>query len=137
MRKLIYVGKLFVAIASSWAIGASFYILLSPISGQGVTSRRNFGELGSVVEIFTTKQTWYEAQGLWGIFVLVIFTSIYLLAVQLAWRNSYLALTILSVIAIALSVVAGFSIGGLYFPAAAGLLIAALIFLSARLIGSR
>ncbi len=137
MRKLIYVGKLFVAIAALWAIGASFYILFAPISGQGVTSRRNFGESGSVVEIFTTKQTWYEAQGLWGIFVLVIFASICLLAVHLAWRNNYMALTILSVIAIALSVVAGFSIGGLYFPAAAGLLIAALIFLSARLIGSR
>ncbi len=135
MRKLIPVGKFVVAIAASWAIGASFYILFLPISGRGVTFRRNFGESGSVVEIFTTEQSWYEAQGLWGIFVLVIFVGLYLLAMRLAWRSNYIALTILSVIAIALSIITGFSIGGLYFPAAIGLFIGALILLSSRLTG--
>jgi len=135
MRKLIPVGKFVVAIAASWAIGASFYILFLPISGRGVTFRRNFGESGSVVEIFTTEQSWYEAQGLWGIFVLVIFAGLYLLAMRLAWRSNYIALTILSVIAIALSIITGFSIGGLYFPAAIGLFIGALILLSSRLTG--
>ncbi len=137
MRKLIYVGKFFVAIAASWAIGASFYILFSPISGQGVTSRRNFGDPGIVVEIFTTEQSWYEAQGLWGVFVLAIFAGLYILAVHLAWRSNYIAVTILSVFAFALSIIAGFSIGMLYFPAAVGLFIGAMIFLSDRLIGSR
>ena len=137
MRKLIYGGKLFVAISALWAIGASFYILFAPISGQGVTLRRNFGEPLGFVDTFTTEQSWYEAQGLWGVFVLVIFASLYLLAVHFAWRSSYIALTILSVTAIALSIVTGFSIGGLYFPAAVGLFIGAMIFLSDRLIGSR
>ena len=137
MRKLIYVGKFFVAISALWAIGASLYILLAPISGQGVTLRRNFGEQRSVVETFTTEQSWYEAQGLWGVVVLVIFAGLYLLAVHFAWRSSYIALTVLSVIAIALSIVTGFSIGGLYFPAAVGLFIGAMIFLCYRLIGSR
>ncbi len=137
MRKLIYVGKIFVAISALWAIGASLYILLAPISGQGVTLRRNFGEPLSFVDTFTTEQSWYEAQGLWGVFVLVVFAGLYLLAVHLAWRSNYIAVTILSVFAIALSIIAGFSIGMLYFPAAVGLLIGALIFLSSRLIGTR
>ena len=99
--------------------------------------RRNFGEPLSFVDTFTTEQSWYEAQGLWGVFVLFIFANLYLLAVHFAWRSSYIALTILSVTAIALSIVTGFSIGGLYFPAAVALFIGAMIFLFDRLIGSR
>jgi len=137
MRKLIYVGRSFVVVATSWAIGASTYILFSPFSGQGVTSRADFGVPGSLVETFTTEQSWYEAQGIAGVLVLVIFSSLYLLSVHLAWRASYIALFVLSVIAFALSIVAGFSVGGLYFPSAVGLLIGALIFLTVRSIESR
>ena len=137
MHRLIYVGKFVVALAAAWAIGASIYVFFSPLSGQGVTVRRTFGESGSVVETFMTEQSWYEAQGLWGIFVLAVFAGIYLFAVRLAWNGHYNALTIVSVITIALSIVTGFSIGGIYFPAAAGLVVGALILLAARLLTSR
>lgn len=137
MAKLIYVGKVVVTLAACWAVAASCYIFLSPVSGQGVRARRTFGESGSVVETFTTEATWYESQGLWGVFVLVVFAGLYLLAVYLAWRRSYVALTILSLFAIVLSIIAGFSIGGAYLPAAVGLLTGALMFLSARLLESR
>lgn len=137
MHRLIYVGKFVVALAAAWAVGASIYVFFSPLSGQGVTVRRTFGESGSVVETFMTEQSWYESQGLWGVFVLVIFAGLYLLAVYLAWRRSYVALAILSVFAIAASIITGFSIGGIYFPAAVGLVIGALILLAARLLTSR
>ena len=136
MQKLIYGGKLIVAMAGSWAIGASLFIFFSPVTARGVTSRM-FRDSSIVVETFTRQQSWYEAQGLWGVVVLVIFAGIYLLAVQLAWRSNYVALTILSVIAIALSIVGGFSIGGIYLPAALGLFIGSLIFLSSKLLRSR
>ena len=132
MRKLINGGKFIVAIAASWAIGASLYIFFSV-----VTVRRVFGDSRDIVETFTRKQSWYEAQGLWGVCVLAIFAGIYLLAVQLAWRSRYTALAILSVIAIALSIVGGFSIGGVYLPAALGLFVGTLLLLSSRLLGSR
>ena len=137
MRRLIGLGKSVVALAAAWAVGASIYVFFSPLSGQGVTARRTFGESGSVVETFMTEQSWYEAQGLWGIFVLAIFAGIYLFAVRLAWNGHYIALTIVSVISIALSIIAGFSIGGIYFPAAVGLLVGALILLAARSLKSR
>ncbi|MEE8078382.1 MAG: hypothetical protein V3T18_05240 [Pseudomonadales bacterium] len=137
MPRLIYVGKFIVALAATWAVGASIYIFFSPLSGRGITARRTFGESGSVVETYVTEQSWYEAQGLWGVFVLVVFAGIYLFAVRLAWNGRYIALTIVIVITIALSIIAGFSIGGIYFPAAVGLVVGALILLSARLLTSR
>ncbi len=137
MPRLIFVGKFVVALAATWAVGASIYIFFSPLTGQGVTAGRTFGESGIVVETYVTEQSWYEAQGLWGVFVLVVFAGIYLFAVQLAWNGRYIALTIVSVITIALSIIAGFSIGGIYFPAAVGLVVGALILLSARLLTSR
>ena len=137
MHKLIYGGKAIVAIAASWAIGASLYIFFSPISGQVVTASGIFGDSSTVVETFTKEQSWYEAQGLWGVFVLVIFSGLYLLAARLAWRSNYVALAFVSVIAVALSIITGFSIGGVYLPAALGLFVATLMFLSSKLLGSR
>ena len=48
-----------------------------------------------------------------------------------------MALAIVSVTAIALSMVTGFSIGGVYLPAALGLFIGTLMFLSSKLPRSR
>ncbi len=86
----------------------------------------------AVVEAFTRQQSWYEAQGLWGVLVLVIFGGFYLLALRVAWRGKYRALAVMGVVAVALSIVTGFSIGGAYLPAALGLLIGALVLLSSR-----
>lgn len=137
MRKLIYGGKLVVAIAAAWAVGISLYIFFSPISGRGVRTSGIVGAPNAVVETFTTEQSWYEAQGLWGVFVLAIFAGLYLLAVRLAWRSHYIALAVLSVVAVALSVIAGFSIGGIYLPAALGLFMGTLMLLSSRWLRSR
>ncbi len=49
MDKLIYGGKLLVATAAAWAIGASLYIFFSPIYGQGVTTSRVFGNPATMV----------------------------------------------------------------------------------------
>ncbi len=137
MRKLIYGGKLVVATAAAWAVGASLYIFFSPISGRGVRTSGIVGAPNAVVETFTTEQSWYEAQGLWGVFVLAIFAGLYLLAVRLAWRSHYIALATLSVVAVALSIIAGFSIGGIYLPAALGLFMGTLMLLSSRWLRSR
>jgi hypothetical protein len=66
-----------------------------------------------------------------------MFAGLYLLAARLAWRSQYTGLTILSLIATAMSIIAGFSIGGIYLPAALGLLAGALILLSSKLLRSR
>ena len=136
MQPLLYGGKLIVAIAASWAIGASLYIFFAPITVVSTPSKL-FRDSTVVVETFTRELSWFEAQGLWGVFVLLMFAGLYLLAARLAWRSQYTGLTILSLIAIAVSIIAGFSIGGIYLPAALGLLAGALILLSSKLLRSR
>ena len=80
-NSLIHGGKFIVAIAASWAVGASLYIFFSPVTIRGVTGtlRRDLSE---VVEVFTRQQSWYETQGVWGVSVLVIFSGFYLLALR-------------------------------------------------------
>ena len=133
---LVRTGKLIVALAATWAVGASLYIFSSPVSVHGVTDLI-FRDSSTVVEVFSREQSWYEAQGLWGILSLVFFSGLYLLAVRVAWRGNHIALAIMSVTAVALSIVTGFSIGGAYLPAALGLFIGALMFLSSKLLRTR
>ena len=128
---LIHSGKIIVGMAAAWAVGVSLYILVSPVTISGVTGtlRQDSGE---VLEVFTRQQSWYEAQGLWGVLVLVIFSGFYLLALRVAWKGKYRVLAVMGVVAIALSVVTGFSIGGAYLPSALGLFIGALVLLLSK-----
>ena len=128
---LVRGGKLIVAIAATWAVGASLYIFSSPVSVHGVTDLM-LRDSSTVVEAFTREQSWYEARGLWGILWLAFFGGLYLLAVRAAWRGNHIALAILSVTAVALSIVTGFSSGGAYLLAALGLFIGTLMFLSSK-----
>jgi hypothetical protein len=132
-KLLVRGGRLIVAIAATWAVGASLYIFSSPISIHGVTDVL-LRDGSTVVEAFTREQSWYEAQGLWGTLWLAFFGGLYLLAVRVAWKGNYTALASMSVTAVALSIVTGFSIGGAYFPAALGLFIGSLMFLSSKLL---
>ena len=119
--------------AATWAVGASLYVFSAPVSMHGVTGLI-LRDSSTVVETYTREQSWYEAQGLWGILWLVVFSGLYFVAVRVAWRGNYIALTIVSVIAVALSIVTGFSIGGAYLPAALSLFIGTMMFLSSRLL---
>ncbi|MFT5501383.1 MAG: hypothetical protein ACI88G_001520 [Woeseiaceae bacterium] len=131
-KRLVCGGKVIVALAATWALGASLYIFFSPVSVHGVSSVM-LRDSATVVEEFSREQSWYEAQGLWGVLWLVIFSGLYLLAVRLAWRGNINALASVSATAIALSIVTGFSIGGAYLPAALGLLIGTVVFLLSKI----
>ena len=135
-KLLVYGGRLIVAVAASWAVGASIYIFFSPISVHGVTSLM-LRDSSTVVETFTRDQSLYEAGGVWGILWLVVFSGLYLLAVRVAWRDNLVALMVVTVIAVALSIITGFSIGRVYLPAALGLFIGTLMFLSSKLLRSQ
>ncbi len=136
LKLLVCSGKLIVAIAASWAVGASIYIFSSPVSVHGVTGLM-LRDTSTVAEAFTREQSWYEAQGLWGILWLVVFSGLYLLALRVALRGNHIALAMVSVTAVALSIVTGFSIGSAYLPAALGLFIGTLMILSSKLLRSR
>ncbi len=135
-KLLVRGGKFIVVLAATWAVGASLYIFSLPLSVHGVTGTM-MRNSGTVVEAVTKEQSWYEAQGLWGILWLVLFSALYLVAVQVAWRGSHAGLLSISVIAVALSVVTGFSIGGAYLPAGLALCIASVMLLSSKLVRAR
>lgn len=135
-KLLVRGGKLIVAIAAAWAVGASLYIFSLPVSVHGVTAVM-IPNSGTVVEAITKEQSWYEAQGLWGTLWLVFFSGLYLVAIQVAWSDNHIGLAIISMIAIALSVVTGFSIGGAYLPAGLGLFIGSAMLLSSKLVSTR
>jgi len=135
-KLLVLAGKLIVVIAATWAVGVSLYIFSSPVSVHGVTDLV-LRDSRTVVEAFTREQSWHEVQGLSGTLWLAFFSGFYLFAVRVAWRGHHVALAIMSVTAVALSIVTGFSIGGAYLPAALGLFIGALMFLSSKLLRKR
>jgi hypothetical protein len=130
-KYLIQGGKLTVAIAATWAVGASLHIFSSPVSVHGVADVM-LRDSSTVVEAFAREQSWYEARGIWGILWLVLFSGLHLMAVRVAWRGKYIALAIMSVAAVALSIITGFSIGRAYLPAALGLFTATLMLLSSK-----
>ena len=132
-KLLVRSGKFLVAMAAIWAVGASLYIFSSPVSVHGKTDLL-LRDSSTVVEAITLEQSWHEAQGLWGILSLVFFSGLYLLADRVAWKGNRIALAITSVTAVALSLVTGFSIGSAYLPAAFGLFIGKLMFLSSNLL---
>ena len=130
-KSLVYSGKLIVTIATAWAVGASLFILFSPVTVNGVTSIM-LRDSSEFVETFTREQSWYKTQGLWGVLVLAIFSGFYLLAARVALRGKYKVLATMGVVAVALSIVTGFSIGSAYLPAALGLLVGALLLLASE-----
>lgn len=133
MQKLIFSARLLVVLAAIWAVGVSLYFFFSPITIHSITATSVLGDLERV-EATTLTRSWYQVQGLWGIIVLVLFAGLYVVAPYLVWRSTYVALAILSLAALTLSYLAGFSIGLFYLPSAFGLLIGTtLLWLSRRM----
>lgn len=131
MHRLRDPGKFIVLIAALSAVGASLLIFFTP---QTITieSSTTVANGTGVVERFTQKQSWYQAQGLWGSLVLVLFAGFYLLAYRSSVKGNFLALAIMSIVGIALTFVSGFSIGPFYLPAAVGLFIGMLLMVVSR-----
>ncbi len=102
--------------AAIWAIGAGIYLLLSPTTIQEVVVTTS-ADGSQTIEEFSGQVSFYEVQGVSGVFVLLIFALLYSSTAYLALRNRLIALAIASSVAIMLTVLAGFSIGLLYIPA--------------------
>ena len=96
-----------------------------------------FRDSSSVSVSTAREQSWYEAQGIYGLSWLALFCGLYLMAVRAAWMQNHMALTIMSVTAFVLSVITGFSIGGAYLPSALGLFIGTVMSLTSGRPSSR
>lgn len=105
-----------------WSVGASMYLLMSPLTIHEVraTATRDGPQ---VAEEITRQATWYQVQGLWGVAVLAIFASLFVTIAILAVKERYLALLTVSLLATALVVLSGFTIGMFYLPAVVAVLL--------------
>lgn len=100
-------------LAAIWALGVSLYILVAP-HGAGLSSTTGPG--GQITPSFVSSP-FYDVQGQWGVFLLAVFALLYLSASLSASLKNKALLVITSVAACTLTILAGLSIGLLYFPA--------------------
>ena len=119
------------AFAAFWSIGASLYLLLSPVTIYGITATSTTNG-SDAAEEFTRQVSWYAVQGMWGVIVLVVFALLFSIVAFLAFKRMYLALAAASILAVVLTFLAGFSIGPIYLPAVLGLLLAWIVLGIAR-----
>lgn len=123
LRKLRLAVKLLFALAALWSLVAGARILLTPSWVQTATAVSVAGgtespEAADEVQSEVRSLSYYEAQGPWGLIVLLLFASPYLGSAALVWRQRTIAGTLLGLVGGILTVLAGFSIGLFYLPAA-------------------
>jgi hypothetical protein len=119
--------------ASLWSIGMSIYLSFVPLY-TGYSVEYNAGQSEPIEQV--SKATLYEVNGPRAIVILVSFALLYSATGLLALKNRYIALAIISLLAISLTILASLSISGAYYPAAAAV-VAGWIFLGLeRVFGS-
>jgi uncharacterized membrane protein len=116
MTRLEKIGRYLVGIAAGLAVLASLYIFFSPLQVSSLTATSVSGA-PEIVEETTTQATWFQLQGWWGIFILLLFAALFCLAYYLARIQAVTWLGILSIALVMLSYLSGFSIGLYYLPA--------------------
>lgn len=109
-------------LAALLALGASLYIFIFG-GGTLVTETAVLGEDQTPLQTIE-RISWFRAQGWWGIIILVIFADLYFAPLFFYLRGRTGIAALFGVAAITLSLLAGFSIGLAYFPAAGALLLA-------------
>lgn len=121
--------------SAGWSVGASLYLLLRPmtiveeIAQAASTGAQSFEQVERQV-------SWFQVQGAWGVFILLVFALMFSGIWVFATRARYGILAVLSIFAVALTLLAGFSIGPLYLPAVAGVMLGWVFLGAGRLFGS-
>ncbi len=102
--------------AAIWGLLAGISIFFIPM-GMSVTATSNGGVTAP------TPVSFFEMQGWWGIWILLAFAALYYGPLHFYRRGSKALAALFAVAAIILTVLAGFSIGFFYLPAALALLV--------------
>ncbi len=131
-----YINKLdlyLFAFAAIWSIGASVYLLLSPLTIHEITATSTANGSEAAEEI-TRQVSWYAVQGIWGVIILVLFAVLFSTVAFLAFKRMYIALAAASILAVVLTFLAGLSIGPLYLPAVIAVVLGWIVLGIARII---
>lgn len=105
--------------AAIWGVLAGLFILFVPMgTSVSVTVTSN-----GVGDTTITHPSFFEMQGWWGVGILIAFAALYYGPFHFFRRGSRALAALFAVAAIVLTVLAGFSIGLFYLPAALMLLV--------------
>ena len=100
----------------------SLYIALTPTTITEVITEATPGSIPSI-QHGVRQISWYEAQGWWGILILLVFALLFSSTWVFAARKLYGLLAISSFLSMVLTFLATFSIGPLYYPAVLAIII--------------
>jgi hypothetical protein len=133
MQSAHHIGRSLLLAAGPWLIAAGIYLLLTPMTVQEITASATAGGAQTTEQI-TRQVSWYHVQGLWGVFVLIVFAALYASISLFARRSHLVAAALASLAAITLTFLAGFSIGPFYLPATLAVLLGWLAMVIGRLV---
>ncbi len=108
----------------AWCLAVGVWIWTTPVRSSGVAL--TMGPAGTRVVERVEYHSFSEISG-FGIAPLVVPVALAACALWVAWRQHVVGLALVALIFIGFCVVAGFSIGGAYVPAAVGLFVATVL----------
>jgi len=111
--------------AAIWGLVAGLTIFFIPF-GMSVTETATSS--GSS-ETTVAQVAFFEMQGWWGIWILIAFAALYYGPLHFYRRGSRALAALFAVVAITLTLLAGFSIGPFYLPGGLTLLVGLVLFL--------
>lgn len=112
--------KILFAFAALWSVIAGLFIFFN----FGATSVTVVTESGTSTSQQTTSYlSWYESQGWWGVAILIIFALLFYGVLHFYQRGSIAGAVVFGLVAITLSILAGFTIGTLYWLGSLAVLI--------------
>ena len=123
--RITQVVRLFFTFAAFWGLGAGIAIFFIPM-GTSVTS--TITSNGGSETTTATPISFFEMQGWWGVWILIAFAALYYGPLHFYRRDSQGMAVLFAVSAILLTILAGFSIGPFYLPAALALLAGLVLF---------
>ena len=121
--------------AGIWAVGIGVWMIATPLHVSEIIAA---GENGSSLEqaINEYQVSFFSVQGMWGVFILLVFALLYGVSALLYIRGRQSTILVTGPAALALTYLAGFSVGPAYLPAALATL-AALIIIALGFFGRR
>lgn len=118
------VTRILFTFAAIWALLAGLVIFFVPM-GMSVSATHEGGVTAPTLVSF------FDMAGWWGVWIPIAFAALYYGPLHFYRRGSRALAATFTVAAIILSVLAGFSIGSFYFPAALALLVGLVLLLFA------
>jgi len=123
MKALRTTYRIFAVAVTVWALGVAVYFLFfAKVSFESVTVSASQGE-SPVTTRSSGQAPWLSEAGPISVVAMLTFSLLLAVGAAAAWRGTLPLAAPLTLLTLVAAYVTGFTIGGLYFPAAAGLIL--------------